>query len=167
METLRLRALIAVILMSGAAASVSAQSVEKELAPEHQRFIEEEAVYIIAPREREVFNQLTTFEERDRFIEAFWRRCDPNPATPENEFRDEHTRRFEYANEWLGRETYLDGWKTDRGRMHIILGEPRSIQRWEDENDIVPSELWFYSGSPQKRATAEFLLAVLSRKLRR
>lgn len=158
METLRLRALIAVILMSGAAASVSAQSVEKELAPEHQRFIEEEAVYIIAPREREVFNQLTTFEERDRFIEAFWRRCDPNPATPENEFRDEHTRRFEYANEWLGRETYLDGWKTDRGRMHIILGEPRSIQRWEDENDIVPSELWFYSGSPQNGLPPNFYL---------
>jgi len=146
------------MLMSGSVVAVSAQSVEGGLAPEHQRFIEQEAVYIIAPREREIFGQLTTFEERDRFIEAFWSRRDPNPATPENEFRDEHLRRFEYANEWLGRETYLDGWKTDRGRMYIILGEPRSIQRWEDENDIVPSELWFYSGSPKNGLPPNFYL---------
>ena len=158
MKTFPLHALIAVILVSGLAVSVSAQSVEGELAPEHHRFIEEEAVYIIAPREREVFNQLTTFEERSRFIEAFWDRRDPNPATPENEFRDEHARRLEYANEWLGRETYLDGWRTDRGRMYIILGEPRSIQRWEDENDIVPSELWFYSGSPKNGLPPNFYL---------
>ncbi len=157
MRTTRLSAL-APLLLFGLAASAAAQTREGELAPEHRLFIEQEAVYIIAPRERDVFNQLTTYEERARFIETFWERRDPNPATPENEFRDEHFRRFDYANEWLGRETTVDGWRTDRGRMYIILGPPRTTQKWEDENDIVPSELWFYSGSPKGGLPPNFFL---------
>lgn len=160
MTTLRLRALAPFIYIGlvASVASPAIQNIEGELAPEHRRFIEQEAVYIIAPRERDVFAELTTYEERARFIETFWERRDPNPATPENEFRDEHFRRFDYVNDWYGRGTYLDGWRTDQGRMFIILGEPRSIQKWEDENDIVPSELWFYSGSPKNGLPPNFYL---------
>ena len=38
---------------------------------------------IISDREREVYLNLETKEERDRFMEAFWDRRDPNPATLE------------------------------------------------------------------------------------
>ena len=68
------------------------------LSSKHRRWLEEEVVYIITDREREIFLILNTIEERERFIESFWRRRDPESATPENEFKDEHYRRLKHAN---------------------------------------------------------------------
>jgi GWxTD domain-containing protein len=98
-----------------------------EMSEAHRKWIEEEVVYIAADREKEVFRDLQTVEERDRFIEAFWARRDPNPATPANEYREEHYRRIAYANEFLGRDTFRPGFRTDRGRYYILLGEPKTI----------------------------------------
>ncbi len=120
-------------------------------------------LYIILDRERDVFLSLETIEERRHFIEAFWKKRDPNPATPENEFRVEHYRRIDYANQFLGRETYLPGWKTDRGRMYIILGEPIEIQRFDDYGDILPAHLWFYQGDPSKGLPSFFYLMFYKR----
>ena len=93
-----------------------------------------ELPYIITDEERETFHLLETTEERARFREAFWRMRDPNPAPVENEYREEHHRRFAYANQFLGRETNGEGWETDRGRYYIILGEARHIQRFAGDN---------------------------------
>jgi GWxTD domain-containing protein len=133
------------------------------LSPEHRKWLEEEVVYIILDREREVFLSLETVQEREAFIEAFWKKRDPNPATPENEFKVEHYRRITYANQFLGRETFLPGWKTDRGRMYIILGEPIEIQRFDDYNDILPAHLWFYQGDPAKGLPSFFYLLFYKR----
>ena len=42
---------------------------------------------IIDDKERDAFQKLTTDEEREMFIGQFWDRCNPNPGSPENEFR--------------------------------------------------------------------------------
>ena len=65
---------------------------------------------------------------------------------PENEFKTEHYRRINYANKHHGRGTPTKGWKTDRGRIYIILGEPQEIQKCEHETEIIPTEIWFYQG---------------------
>jgi len=130
----------------------------ERLSSEHRKWLEEEVVYIILDKEKEVFLSLETLEERERFIEAFWRHRDPNPATPENEFKTEHYRRLEYANEFLGRETSLPGWRTDRGHMYILLGEPQSIQRFEGRREIYPVHLWFYEGDISKGVPPFFQL---------
>src|SRR5579875_2379649 len=44
--------------------------------------------YIITPEERAAFKKLTTDDEREQFIEAFWERRNPNPGSPENEFKE-------------------------------------------------------------------------------
>ena len=147
------------------ASLIAATALAAELSPDHQRWLDEEVVYIITPREKEVFEQLETYEERERFIEAFWKRRDPNPATPENEFRIEHDRRIVYANQWLGRETYLPGWKTDRGRIYIILGEPLQRQTFDDMDDIVPSELWFYQAPEESGLPPHFYVLFYQRNL--
>ena len=107
---------------------------------------------------------LGTVEERDGFIEAFWRRRDPVPGTPVNEFREEHYRRFEYANSELRGEAFSPGWKTDRGRMHIILGSPRSIETFDNYNNLYTSQLWFYQGDQGKNVPSFFYL-LFSKKL--
>ncbi|MGB3860740.1 MAG: GWxTD domain-containing protein, partial [Candidatus Aminicenantaceae bacterium] len=55
-----------------------------------EKWIKEEVVYIITPKERAVFKKLETEKERGMFIEEFWRHRDPTPGTPRNEFREEH-----------------------------------------------------------------------------
>lgn len=117
-----------------------------ELSGRHRKWLEEEVVYIITPTERDVFLELGTDRERELFIEAFWKHRDPTPASPENEFRSEHYRRLEYADRRLGREAPVAGWKTDRGRMYILLGEPQEIRRYTGKTEICDCEMWFYQG---------------------
>ena len=114
----------------------------------YKKWLDEEVVYIITPHERDVFLQLKTDKERDIFIEAFWKHRDPASDTPRNEFQEEYYRRLEYANKFYGRGTPLPGWRTDRGRIYIILGQPRNIEQYDNVNGVYPVEIWFYLGDP-------------------
>jgi GWxTD domain-containing protein len=122
------------------------KSDKNELPEHYKKWLNEEVVYIIAPLEKEVFLKLKTDRERDLFIEAFWRHRDPTPGTSENEFKKEHYRRLSYVNHFYGRTTPKPGWKTDRGRIYIILGEPNDIQRFEGKTQTYASVVWFYQG---------------------
>ena len=145
------------LILVAAAGTFADERVER-LPPKDRKWLEEEVIYIITELEKDVFLQLETVEERRRFIEAFWRKWDPNRATPQNEFWDEHYRRIEHANKALGPETFRAGWRTDRGRMYIILGEPREIQRYEGYADLFPAELWFYQGDIARGLPSFFYL---------
>jgi len=94
----------------------------RELAPKYTKWLDEEVVYIISDNEREAFNNLQTDEQREGFVKMFWKRRDPTPETPINEFREEHLRRIAFAN-----RNYFEGkagWRTDRGRVYIMFGPP-------------------------------------------
>lgn len=114
------------------------------LSDEHKRWLEYDAVYIISDREKDAFERLQSEAEREAFIAAFWSRRDPEPLTPENEFRTEHYRRIEYANTRLGGETAVPGWLTDRGRIYIQLGEPEERETFASVPGLYQTELWFY-----------------------
>ncbi len=103
-------------------------------------------VYIITPKEKEVFLQLEGDRVRNLFIEAFWRHRDPNPSTVENEFKKEHYRRITFANQQFGKETPVPGWRTDMGRIYITLGEPSYVERHENLSEVYPVIIWFYEG---------------------
>jgi len=118
----------------------------KDLPQRFRAWLEEEVVYIIGPKEKEVFLQLSNDRERDMFIEAFWKARDTDPATPQNEFKDEHSRRIEYSNLWYGRGRKAGGWRSDMGRIYVTLGEPKSIEKYENQSNVYPLIIWFYSG---------------------
>lgn len=120
-------------------------AAQEDMAPRHRAWLEEEVVYIISETEREAFLNLEGEDLRDAFIEAFWQRRDTNPTTAENEFREEHYERIAYANEFYGRDTGRAGWRTDRGRFHIVLGPPRTREDFSHSDFIYPVELWFYN----------------------
>jgi GWxTD domain-containing protein len=141
-----------------ASAAASADDRVENLPKQDRAWLEEEVVYIITNLERDVFLDLKSQEERDLFIKAFWDRRDPNPATLENEFMTEHYRRLEYAIRTLGRDSTRPGWRTDRGRYYIILGEPAEIQRYDGSNEVVTIELWIYSGDTKAGLPPRFNL---------
>jgi GWxTD domain-containing protein len=92
----------------------------------YSKWLNQDVVYIITPEERGVFEKLTTPDEKERFIEQFWLRRDPDLSTPENEYKEEHYRRIAYANEHFA--AGAPGWRTDRGRIYIIHGPPSEIE---------------------------------------
>ena len=118
----------------------------KEIPEKYRQWLEEDVVYIITPKEKDIFLLLETNRERDLFIEAFWKQRDPNPNTPENEFKKEHHRRINYANQWFGKESPGPGWRTDMGRIYITLGEPKNIEKHENLSEVYPTIIWFYEG---------------------
>jgi GWxTD domain-containing protein len=139
-------ALFICLLASPIAAAAQVKKSPKDLDPRFRRWLEEEVVYIITPKEKDVFLQLENDRQRDIFIEAFWNQRDPNPTTPENEFKVEHYRRIQYANQHFGKDSPGPGWRSDMGRIYIILGEPSSIDRLENLPDVFPVTIWFYDG---------------------
>jgi GWxTD domain-containing protein len=121
------------------------------------------AAYIILPQEKDVFSKLTNDRDRDIFIESFWKQRDPTPGTPENEYKDEHMRRWHYANEHFKRGAGRPGWMTDQGRTYIILGQPVNVERFEGTLGIVPCQAWTYHGDPQKELPSLFVLLFYQR----
>jgi GWxTD domain-containing protein len=96
----------------------------------YRKWLQEDVAYIITDEERAAFKRLQTDDEREQFIEQFWLRRDPTPDTVENEFKEEHYRRIQYANDHFA--SGIPGWKADRGRIYIVFGPP-------DERDEHPS----------------------------
>ena len=104
----------------------NAKALKQELSKTYKKWLDEDVVYIISDEEKKAFKQLSNDEERDQFIEAFWQRRDPTPDTEENEFKEEHYRRIEYANEHFA--AGIPGWKTDRGRIYIMWGPADEVE---------------------------------------
>ncbi len=117
--------------------------------------------YHIKDKEREVFLTLKNDRDRDIFIDTFWKRRDPTPATPENEYREDIVKRFAEANKRF--RSARDGWMTDRGRVYIALGAPLSTTRIEGSNDLWPVEIWSYNGDVSKKMPNHFSLVFYQR----
>jgi GWxTD domain-containing protein len=98
------------------------KAIQKEMESPYRKWINGPIGYIITPAERAAFKKLSTDEERDQFIEEFWRRRNPAPGSPENSFKEEFYRRIAYANEHFS--SGIPGWRTDRGHIYIMYGPP-------------------------------------------
>jgi hypothetical protein len=66
------------------------RNVKPELKKAYKDWLDKDVTYIITDEERKAFKKLATDDERERFIEEFWRRRDPDPDTDENEFKEEY-----------------------------------------------------------------------------
>jgi GWxTD domain-containing protein len=139
--------------------SEKARNIKPELKKAYKDWLDKDVVYLITDEERKAFKKLETDDERERFIEDFWRRRDPDPDTEENEFREEYYERIAYANEHYA--SGIPGWKTDRGRIYITWGKPDEIETHPSGGSYTretyegggttstyPFERWFYRYLP-------------------
>ncbi len=131
------------------------KDLKKELKGEYEKWLDQDVVWIISETERQAFNNLTNDEERDAFIENFWRRRNPSPDSPDNEYRDEIYARIAYADDHFaaGKPGYL----TDRGHIYIAWGPPddkeehpsggqydRPNEEGGGQTTTYPFEIWHY-----------------------
>lgn len=135
------------------------RNVKPELKKAYKDWLDKDVTYVITDEERKAFKKLATDDERERFIEEFWRRRDPDPDTDENEFKEEYYERIAYANEHFA--SGIPGWKTDRGRIWIMYGKPdgqeshpmggqydRPSYEGGGSTSTYPFETWFYRYLP-------------------
>lgn len=131
------------------------RNVKPEIKKAYKDWLDKDVTYIITDEERKAFKKLATDDERERFIEEFWRRRDPDPDTDENEFKEEYYERIAYANEHFA--SGIPGWKSDRGRIWIMYGKPdgrethpmggmydRPSHEGGGSTSTYPFETWFY-----------------------
>ena len=100
--------------------------------------------YLAAKTEIEKYENLSTIEGKREFMFEFWKARDENSATPENEFYKKYIQRLEVCNDKynsMGKQ----GWKTDRGRIYLLFGEPTEIERYPNQLETKPYEIWHYT----------------------
>lgn len=150
---------ISILSLNTLLSQESSQSEKKKIEPLSKwskQWLEEVVPYIITEAEREVFKNLPNEVERGKFIENFWKKRDPNPQTPENEFKLDYYKRIALANKFFGTGG-IKGWRTDRGRIYILLGPPNEIQRVMTSSGSSlygfhgPKEIWNYWGIDNPR----------------
>ena len=140
---------------SDAEKRLAAKNLKGELKGSYKTWVDQDVRWIITDEELAAFKHLSNDEERDQFIETFWLRRNPNPDSPDNEYREEHYARIAYANEHFaaGRA----GWRTDRGHIYIAYGKPdstdshpsggnyqRPMEEGGGQTSTYPFEVWHY-----------------------
>lgn len=131
------------------------KDLKREVRGSYKTWLDQDVRWIITDQELQAFKSLTNDEERDQFIEAFWQRRNPNPDSPENEYREEHYQRIAYANEHFA--AGKPGWRTDRGHIYIAYGKPdnieshpsggnydRPMEEGGGSTSTFPFEIWHY-----------------------
>lgn len=96
----------------------------------------EALAYLARPREHARLMEPTEAEEQRRRFDAFWGRLVPDRQHAAA-LLQQYYERVEEAN--LRFTTYKEGWRTDRGMVFVILGEPILI------DDRLDREVWHYS----------------------
>ncbi|HSY48233.1 MAG TPA: GWxTD domain-containing protein [Thermoanaerobaculia bacterium] len=121
--------LIAAVLVAAAATSAFAA-----LSTAHVDWGKGPASYFMTNEEKAAWKAVQTDVEADAFIELFWARRDPTPATPRNEFHEDFDARVKVADDQLSHGR-LKGSMTDPGRILILFGAPtKAIRRTNTSN---------------------------------
>lgn len=104
----------------------------------------DESSYIMSDSFRNRFNGLDNLDLKRRLLYEFWKNQKTNPYSHRNETKEEYFKRVKYANDNFKSE-YREGWKTDRGRVYIVYGNPDDVDRHPFEPNQRAYEVWNYN----------------------
>ena len=109
-----------------------------------------EALTAIATvEEKEYITSGNDAEMLSKFNE-FWKRRDPSPETPYNEYLAEYYKRVDYAYFNFATISEENGVKTDRGKVYMLFGAPTQTQRIFAPNGA-PQEVWMYKNNVARK----------------
>lgn len=102
------------------------------------------AKYEASKREIEQYQKLTELSAKRKFLYGFWNSRNTDPSADINPAKAEYMGRVKYADEHFS-SMYKKGYKSDRGRVYVIYGEPDQIDRYPSGQDKKPYETWTYN----------------------
>lgn len=107
--------------------------------------------YLLSDSEYKRYGRLKSEDSRAAFVERFWYRLDPYPDTKANEFRETFRARCREAEARFS-DSRGPGWRSDRGRVYLALGEPETMERLPGDPRSIGRDVWTYttpaSGNP-------------------
>ena len=103
----------------------------------------EQLIYLASPEDLTFIKETEIRMEKAKRFVAFWKKQDPNPADEYNPVFNEYYNRVAYTNQNFTSYS-LEGWRSDRGMVLIILGAPDNIDRHPFEYYSKPYEVWQY-----------------------
>lgn len=128
------------------------EMTEEELQDEFAR-----ARYIANRQENNIFENLENAQAMRKFLTAFWKTRDEQSGSGYGVYRAQYLARAAYSDEHFG---YMGkkGWKSDRGRVYLVYGEPEEYERYPNEMGTLPYVIWQYY---QLEGGAQFIFADL------
>jgi len=103
------------------------------------------AKYISSDNEIKQYKALDSLSAKREFLFNFWKLRDTDPSTVRNEYKDDYMERANYADKNFGNK-FKEGYKSDRGRVYLLYGEPDQRDRFPSERYLKPYEIWVYNG---------------------
>ncbi len=100
--------------------------------------------YIATSNEIDEYNKITELEGKRKYLYEFWKKRDPDSSTPGNEFYNKYFSRVKASNQKYSTISRA-GWRSDRGRIFIMYGDPSEIERYPNQIDSKPYEIWHYN----------------------
>ena len=117
------RLLIAALLLSAAANAFA-------LSAQNEAWAKSGVQWLFTDEEAAAWKNIKSDAEAQAFIDLFWARRDPTPATPKNEFREQIEQRIQYANEkFFSPRKKIPGAQTERGMTIIVFGPPHRVAK--------------------------------------
>jgi len=83
-------------------------------------------------------------KSKREWFQTFWGKLN-SEGDDKNILMDEYYRRVNFSNVNFS-AGMREGWKSDRGQIFIIFGEPDEIQKYEYARNVKPYEVWVYYG---------------------
>ncbi len=108
------------------------ESLDKAI--EHMAYIAEGAVW-------DSLKNAQTLEEKKNWFNQFWQQYYQTSGSDRNPVREEYFRRIRYSNRKF--HDGSEGWRSDRGRIYIVYGQPDEVHRSTD-NMMRHREIWIY-----------------------
>jgi GWxTD domain-containing protein len=109
-------------------------------------------------------NKILDVKEKNYLKELykFWKKYDPTPSTQFNEVMSEYYKRVDYSSDNYSALSNKKGFDTDRGRIYIMFGKPKRIERGSNSDGKIV-ETWYYDQKKKfifvdKQGTGEFSL---------
>lgn len=124
-----LAALLSAVLVPAAIGLAAA--AKPKLDPESAKFYQT-ARLIMTKEEVKIFQRLPDADTRKEFIADFWLKRDPDPDTPDNEYRKEFEARVDFVNRRFNKEGG-PAVNTDRGRVYIFMGPPDKTEEFSPQ----------------------------------
>lgn len=105
----------------------------------------QQAKYIATNEEIKMYAQIQTETGKREFLGAFWGKVEMGRLDRPPMKRGEYLRRVATANQQY-KAFSKDGWRTDRGRVYILYGEPDQVARATGDAASRPYLTWVYYG---------------------
>jgi len=101
------------------------------------------ALYYATGDESRTFSAMTSSDGKREFLSRFWADVESGKGRFDPVTRTDYLRRAVTADDRyraLGKE----GWRTERGRVFMLYGEPDEVERFPSSGENKPYEIWHY-----------------------